>query len=450
MIRPEEALESLRRANAVPRLDELDADELAAVTALLNERRSAMATGINEGSPRMSPPARRRRPILAFAAALVVVAVVVGLVILLPTTGDDVVSPRTTTAVPTTAAAVPDTAAPARPPVSLVPVEGLDPVRISTSIGEIEFTTFVPGGEVPPWPMITTAHGIVGSFPPEGKLGWSLDGITWMEIPIPAPSGWSDKSPVFADDVIVWEGGNAVGRATWDGARWANVEILPDTRIDGAEVTLVGPRGIVFVRGDRIYYWDGTEFTPAARPPNPSLHPESSPGCEGQDLAWGPIQLGPVVATDQGFLALAARNDSLPVCEPLAWFSPDGNVWVPTTDESPFGESAVVRDLAIAGGRIVAVGGMSYWDTAVWVSDDGIAWQRTDLDGAHILRVAGGTRGWIAVGHGDMWFSPDGLVWDGPYQRPPGWEDSWGFVGVAMLDDRIIGGELVVGVFVDE
>lgn len=94
---------------------------------------------------------------------------------------------------------------------------------------------------------------------------------------------------------------------------------------------------------------------------------------------------------------------------------------------------------------------------------------------AQLWLVTGGARGWIAVGNhrtdtsgdivldGEMWFSPDGIVWDGPYERPPGWGDFDGHVGVAMLDDRIIGsGErldsvpegspsagVVVGVFLD-
>jgi hypothetical protein len=172
-------------------------------------------------------------------------------------------------------------------------------------------------------------------------------------------------------------------------------------------------------------------------------------------------ELGPVAATADGFVALAARYEddwhSFPVCEPIVWYSADGNEWVPVTDESPFGEGAVVRDLAVVDGRMLAVG------SAVWVSDDGVAWARADLDGDAVLQVAGSDRGWIAAGRGNtMWFSPDGLVWDGPYERPPGWADSWDFVGLAMLDDRIIGGGelrgvateaasgLVTGVFVDE
>ncbi|MDJ0962475.1 MAG: hypothetical protein QNJ88_17640, partial [Acidimicrobiia bacterium] len=172
---------------------------------------------------------------------------------------------------------------------------------------------------------------------------------------------------------------------------------------------------------------------------------------------------------DDGFIALAARNEDdwhrFPMCEPLVWFSPDGSAWQPFTNESPFGPGAIVRDLSVVGDRIVAVGGLSSSQVAVWVSDDGITWQRSDLAGANILGVAGSARGWIAVGSGNrMWFSPDAIVWDGPYERPPGWADIWNIVGVAMLDDRIIGvGELrggvpagspasglVTGVFIDD
>jgi hypothetical protein len=39
----------------------------------------------------------------------------------------------------------------------------------------------------------------------------------------------------------------------------------------------------------------------------------------------------------------------------------------------------------------------------------------------------------------DKWFWPDGLLWDGPYERPPGWGDIWDITGVAMLDDRLVG-----------
>ncbi|MDJ0962049.1 MAG: hypothetical protein QNJ88_15445, partial [Acidimicrobiia bacterium] len=302
-------------------------------------------------------------------------------------------------------------------PVRLERVEELEALRLATSIGEIEFTTWAhPEGEEPPWSLITTAGGVIGGMGPDGNPSWSLDGITWTEIPVAThSSGWS-RPPTDRD--VLWSVSNGVLRATWDGAGWVDVEVLLDSRLDGAQTTL-GSHGIVAVRNDRVYFWDGGGFAEAAQPPDPSLYPGSSPDCAAAAdwLGSGLMkELGPVVATDAGFIALAARNEDdwhrFPVCEPLVWFSPDGSVWQPFTNESPFGPGAIVRDLSVAGDRIVAVGGLSSSQVAVWVSDDGVTWQRSDLVGARILGVAGSARGWIAVGSGNrMWFSPDAIVW---------------------------------------
>jgi hypothetical protein len=358
--------------------------------------------------------------------------------------------------------------APPGAPVEFGPIAGLDPVRLTTSIGELEFTTWVhPDGDEPPGPMAATAHGVIGGMGPDGAMAWSVDGITWTEIPF-ATDGWSDRSATDSDDLVVWSVDDGVVRARWDGSAWVDAEFHHDPRLDGATDTLVGPRGIVVIR-DEIYHWDGTGFAATAQPPDLSLHPGSSTGCAARDgLGWSAIpQLGPMVATDDGFVALTARFEDdwhrFPVCEPIVWFSTDGDEWVTLTDESPFGEGAVVRDLEVVGGAIVAAGEMP-GSSAVWVSDDGATWDRADLDGDGILEVAGSDRGWIAAGRGNtIWFSPDGRVWDGPYERPPGWGDVWNVVGAAMLGDRIIGvGELsgvateqsaasgvVVGLFVD-
>ena len=108
------------------------------------------------------------------------------------------------------------------------------------------------------------------------------------------------------------------------------------------------------------------------------------------------------------------------------------------------------------------------------MSDDGVSWQRGDLEAGELWFVAGSERGWIAVGHehaqgtlGHLWVSTAGLIGDGPYERPAGWGDRAGlFAGVAMLDDRIVGSgrqfnspaspmdsavpRVVIGVFIDE
>lgn len=63
-----------------------------------------------------------------------------------------------------------------------------------------------------------------------------------------------------------------------------------------------------------------------------------------------------------------------------------------------------------------------------WMSDDALTWQRADLEMNAAEGVAGGRLGWIVTGDAagstselagvDMWFSTDGLTWDGPHQGP--------------------------------
>jgi hypothetical protein len=408
----------------------------------------------------------RRGPALAVATA-VVALVVVGAALLATrllgtnTTPAATIPPAPTTvpSAPTTTVPMPDTHAEAGV-TRLERVQTLEAVRLSTSIGEIEFTTWV-GPDGGAWIPTETGHGLVGGLGEDGVPGWSLDGITWTEIRYPdRPAGWSDQSAAAAEDVVVWSVGDGVGRAVWDGTGWGDAEILSDRRLDGATGTVVGSDGIVVVRNG-IYYWDGTEFATATRPPHPSLYPGSGAGCGAQNSFGSSAVPELLVATDDGFVTTA----HFPGCEPLLWFSTDGNEWAPLTDEWPFGEGAAVRDLAFADGRLVAVGGTSYWESAMWVSDDGVTWHGTEVISAHLQMVAGNTRGWIAAGNGNqMWFSPDGSEWDGPYQRPPGWESSWGLFQLTMLDDRIIGAGdfhdappgvsassgFVIGVFVDD
>lgn len=460
------------------------AEELTRALVCREERGSPRgAAAVLEAARRRAASGGERRsswrggPALAVAAAVVTLLVGGGALLatrlLVSDRSPTATIPGSTTAPATTTATTTTTLLVATGDViRLEPVAGLEPVRLSTSIGEVEFTTYAhPDGEEPPWEMTETAHGIFGSLGPDGRPAWSIDGITWRAMgPAVEPSGWPDQAVGFGDDVFVL--GDGAILTTWDGAGWVLAGTLSDPRLDGARVPLVGPHGIVVVgKTSVIYRWEGAGYTAASQPPDPALHPGSSAGCAAWEdwLGWGMIkELGPVAATDDGFIALAARSEDdwhrFPVCEPLVWFSPDGNEWAPTTEESPFGAGAVVRDLAVVDGRIVAAGSITPEQAAVWVSDDGITWARSDLDSSRMLRVAGGAGGWIAVGHGDMWFSPDGSVWDGPYQRPPGWGDVWDVVGVAMLDDRIVGvGELggavregspasglVTGVFIDE
>lgn len=349
----------------------------------------------------------------------------------------------------------------------LEPAEGLDPVRIETVIGDIEFTTWaLPEDWEGIWWLSETAHGVVGARYPDMTLVGSLDGITWTEIPL---SGVAGAWTAYGDDLIVF-GAAGAARIEWNGAEWVEAEIFADIY---PLYAAAGPHGIAAVGPNASVHYsaDGTAFTAASAPPDPSLYPGPGANCmaPGWTSEGAEPQLGPIAATDRGFIALAARSETdwyrTPICEPLVWFSADGDVWETTSDESPLGERAFVHDVAAVDQTIVVVGGAMSPGAATWVSADGISWQRADSDAAELWQVAGSSRGWVTIGHlrpdglgGEMWFSADGLTWDGPHERPPGWGDRAGmFVSVAMLDDRIIGfgregdgPRIVVGVFIDE
>ena len=156
----------------------------------------------------------------------------------------------------------------------------------------------------------------------------------------------------------------------------------------------------------------------------------------GQMMEAGGI--GPILVTEAGYVILGSPgatwdSPASQLCEPLAWFSTDGNVWELRTPESPFGSRASVWDIAGFGGRFVAIG--SPWDepaTNVWVSDDGIDWRPVEVPQlGSVMGITGSELGWFLSGQTtthygdstlavDMWFSANGEVWDGPYPAPQG------------------------------
>ncbi len=88
--------------------------------------------------------------------------------------------------------------------------------------------------------------------------------------------------------------------------------------------------------------------------------------------------------------------------------------------------------------------------TAFWTTNDGLAW-REDLlrdpdDGLHVVDVAGGAAGFVAVGYGDMssaaWWSRDGASWSPSTITPLPVTEEEAFKAVAAGPD----GFLAVGV----
>jgi hypothetical protein len=313
---------------------------------------------------------------------------------------------------------------------TLLPVDGANPLRMSTSIGVLEWTAYAfPEGRRL-WNVQATEHGPVAYSYEPGSLLWSQNSLTW---------GWADADVPPAgrlvpagEDVVLYHG--AAVRYAWNGSFWAQV----------AELDVPGwVTGLAF--GDRdaiatldsglfVHSSDGVTFAAVDGPV-----PEKFKGddCGDTPSDWGPQ--GPeapqVLATRDGFVALTPANrrdwGHNGLCEPMTWTSADGIVWTLRTPESPFDGGVVVDFVAEREGRFVAVGhaGES-GDRLAWTSGDAIVWQPIEADLADVLEltVSSGPLGWTITGVGAsaagvevlMWTSPDGVAWDGPHTLPKG------------------------------
>ncbi len=187
------------------------------------------------------------------------------------------------------------------------------------------------------------------------------------------------------------------------------------------------------------------------------------------DVASGPLGIVAVGAAD----GVDALRGGLSY-HAAVWLSPDGELWTrvtPDTDEFADGHMHAV---SYGGPGIVAVG-ESGDQAAVWVSEDGTSWRAVDDPGlaagtnwARMWDVVAGGPGLIAVGeygqpdeekyvdpaHPGVWLSADGITW----QRVPdaaigegrgigmGWGrgrevaigDSAGMLSVAVTSDGFV------------
>jgi sugar lactone lactonase YvrE len=322
----------------------------------------------------------------------------------------------------TTLLAVPsDDATPPLLAEAMMPAADVDPMRVATVIGDLEFTTMqLPIGREF-WVTEATPHGPVAVATDGSALFWTGDNMTWEATRTDVYPWWISTD---GDDIILHRDGFV--RYAWDGSRWFE-RISVD--LPGILQQIVfGPRGAVAVVENTVYYSiDGVSFVPAEQGPTRGPLADGRGRCEiqGPSSSGGAGDtVGPVLATDAGYALLTPAHtadwDRSPSCEPVVWFSTDGNVWELQSPDSPFGEGAAVHDIAERDGRLVAVGGVTASASgAIWSSNDGVTWQRADvqLDGA--VSVAGGDLGWLVAGPStEMWFSADGLAWDGPYEGP--------------------------------
>jgi len=124
---------------------------------------------------------------------------------------------------------------------------------------------------------------------------------------------------------------------------------------------------------------------------------------------------------------LVAVGSALSGSVAAVWTSPDGLDWTRVYGEEfpgGWGPSGI-RQVVAGGPGLVAVGvevGFDNWDGAVWVSNDGLAWERVEgqdgfvgLGNQGLNSVAPGGPGLVAVGFDGsgpaVWTSADGYTW---------------------------------------
>ena len=281
----------------------------------------------------------------------------------------------------TTLVVPPEIATQRQPSITLTPVPTEEPLRISTVIGDFEFTTMqLPTGHsfffteaTPHGPIATEGFDI---------LRWSTDGVTWDGI-LPAVDPW--RITMDGDDVVVH--GDGYARYAWDGASWIEASIVdlpgpagtspsaPRRRRSDRHDTPTTHRRLLRHRRSELHKGRG-------RPqPGAPHHRQAAPASRADRARYSDPpqpQIGPVLATEAGFVVLTpAHPDNwsrTPACEPLLWFSADGNRWDLVSSQSPFGEGAIVHRIAEHAGRYIAVGATpsESAEGAVWVSDDAL------------------------------------------------------------------------------
>ncbi len=309
------------------------------------------------------------------------------------------------------------------------------PTVTSSALGSITWHTY-ESDQIDDlfWSIAGTPYGPVGLHGQD--LRWvsatgSLEGTT---LPI---SPWRVTS--VGDEVVIH--GQGMARLRWDGSRWV-ADDAADRAFEGisgfVEQVTMGPLGTIVIGGERISVaTDGTHFAAAAHPPDKVAGEDAARGADGLGTcpsagggSWpGSGQLGPAIATREGFVVLAAARVSdwnrSPLCTPLLWSSRDGSSWRLVSGSSPFGTGAIVQAVTSREFRHVAVGQVGQ-GSAAWVSDDGLSWRRVKLERAQpcslegaipctgqMAGVAASSGGWIAWSwDGAAGTSRDGETWE--------------------------------------
>lgn len=283
-----------------------------------------------------------------------------------------------------------------------------------------------PDGSINIETLIATADGFAvasGADRSDAVVWTSLDGYTWDQIGISrAPT----RIVADGDDLVGYDARTAFRISDGSIAEIALPELLRTGYGSGRSGLVPGRRGLIAhtVMGDVYRSFRDQPFVLTINADRWRTATDITLGSRCSPPERTGPDLPPVVVTDGGFHAFVAADDASgvwPICEPIPWTSGDGSIWKQESADSPFGVGAYITDLDATDDFFVAVGGTGADEPHVWISDDGLDWERTTAPTARrpyeLIEVEGGPAGWIAIGKWSDrpgyvgWMSTNGTDW---------------------------------------
>lgn len=389
----------VRRANPLPDLERFDPDEAAAGVAAIEaawqaERQTPAAI------PLTSPSRHRTlRYALAFVAAGVIALVLIGGPLFLRDRQEAPIIDEPTTTMPTTVTTA--------------------PVVTTTEAVTTTTTTIVL---LPPMPGMTFAQSAESDLGAAWVGGVAEANAGLVVVGTDVPCGVTDGEFTCNANGITWiVGDDGLWQRTGDPALFSGPE---DTALDGSnqwihDVT-AGPLGVVAV-GEDAYdaaVWVSADGFGWSRVP------------ASDDLGGGSILFG-VAHGGPGLVGVGVHGLNAGV-----WVSEDATSWLLIENAAFEGDSEPVRMATVAAGpgsSVVAAGSLGFLEDydqpsserpAIWVSPDGLEWERLPDDTLEAIGVEeigsvhGGDAGFLMIGSpveggGEgMWMSPDGRTWE--------------------------------------
>ncbi len=305
------------------------------------------------------------------------------------------------------------------------------------------------GGDQTIWSVTTWEHGLVAVGESSNGINaaawFSADGITWGRAPHNDPAfgglGFQQMRSVTSFEGRLFAVGQDGSRGYAEAAVWTSEDGISWERVPHNE-EVFGGHGDQVMRS--VTAWAGG--LAAAGTDHSGDNDDAAIWTSTDGITWERVPHDDFIFGGflyQGISSIVAWNDGLVAVgtdqiagdeDAVVWISSDGVTWEwAPHDEEVFGgdEDQGMTSVAAWSGRLVAVGydtSGGDLDAVVWVSSDGITWERVPQDedafggdgDQYMSSVAVWDSGLVAVGYASsgqdrdaaVWFSTDALHWE--------------------------------------